>query len=220
MAGTEERAFEDRGLDAQRKAISDYCRTNRITLVDIPSDDGVSGSNGLDSRDGLAVALARIERNEADVLVVSRFDRLAPDLQVQLTVVERLETAGARVISTTEPIDTGPGELRELIRDILASSAAYDRSVVRGRLLTGRRAKVAEGGYLGGIFRFGYSAKDGPLVPDASEQEVVARVRYLAAQGLSLRAIARSLNEDGLRPKRGDRWRPVQVKRVLLERSP
>jgi len=59
----------------QRAAIRDYCKTRGLALVGILSDEGISGSNGLDSREGLAEVLARIERHEASELVVYRFDR-------------------------------------------------------------------------------------------------------------------------------------------------
>jgi site-specific DNA recombinase len=188
-------------------------------LVDVLSDEGISGANGLDSRDGLAAALARIERREASVLVVYRFDRLARQLLVQLTVTDQLDKVGARVLSTSEPDVEGPEKLRELIRNILASIAAYERALIRGRMMAGRRAKAAEGRYVGGIPRFGYATSGGELVPDEREQDVVARMLELKAEGCSLHAIAQRLNEEGLRPKRGEYWQATQVARVL-KRSP
>ncbi len=212
---TDEQASKGHGLDIQRRAITAYCKANGLALVDVLADEGVSGSNGLDDREGLAEALARIERHEADVLVVYRFDRLARKLLVQLTVIDRLEKVGARVLSTSEPDVEGSDELRELIRNILGSVAAYERAVIRGRMMAGRRAKAAEGRFIGGIPRFGYVALNGELVEDEREQTTVARVRQLDAEGLSLRQIAERLEQEGLRPKRGERWHPVQISRVL-----
>jgi len=40
----------------------------------------------------------------------------------------------------------------------------------------------------------------------------------LKAEGCSLRAIAQRLNDEGLPPKRGERWQATQAARVL-ERS-
>ena len=70
------------------------------------------------------------------------------------------------MLSTSEPDVDGPDELRDLIRNILGSIAAYERAVIRGRMMAGRRAKAAEGRYIGGIPRFGYSTVDGELVAD------------------------------------------------------
>jgi site-specific DNA recombinase len=212
---TDEQASKGHGLDIQRRAITAHCKAKGLVLVDVLSDEGISGSNGLDSRDGLATALARIERHEASVLVVYRFDRLARQLLVQLTVTDRLEKVGARVVSTSEPDVEGSDELRDLIRNILGSIAAYERAVIRGRMMAGRRAKAAEGRYVGGIPKFGYSTSGGELVPDEAEQAVVARMRELKAQGCSLRGIAQRLSDEGLRPKRGERWQATQVARVL-----
>jgi site-specific DNA recombinase len=215
---TDEQVLRGHGLAIQPRAIESYCKKQGLLLVDALSDEGVSGANGLDTRDGLATALARIERHEASVLVVYRFDRLARQLLVQLTVTDRLDKVGARVLSTSEPDVDGPDELRELIRNILASIAAYERALIRGRMMAGRRAKAAEGRYVGDIPRFGYSTSDGELVADKDEQAVVTRMLELKADGYSLRAIAQRLNDEGLRPKRGERWQATQVARVL-ERS-
>jgi DNA invertase Pin-like site-specific DNA recombinase len=212
---TDEQAHKGHGLGIQRRAIVDYCKANGLTLVDILDDQGVSGSNGLDDRAGLAAALARIERGEASTLVVHRFDRLARQLLVQLTVMDRLAKAGAQVVSTSEPDIDGPDELRELIRNILGSVAAYERAVIRGRMLAGRRAKSERGGFIGGIPRYGFAVAGGDLVALEAEQIVVARIRALRAEGASLRAIAQALDAEGTRPKRGPRWHPAQVARVL-----
>jgi len=134
---TDEQASKGYGLDIQRRAIRDHCRANGLVLVDIVTDAGISGSNGLDARQGLAEALARIERHEASILVVHRLDRLARKLFVQLTVVERLEKAGARVVSTSEPDIDGPDEsqhpwIRSRLRAGGYSSSDARRSSCKG----------------------------------------------------------------------------------------
>jgi DNA invertase Pin-like site-specific DNA recombinase len=71
---------------------------------------------------------------------------------VQLTVTDRLDKVGARVLSTSEPDVDGPDELRELIRNILASIAAYERALIRGRM-TGRPTRQCGRGALRGRHR-------------------------------------------------------------------
>src|SRR5450631_347777 len=79
------------GLDVQEAAIRKYCKADGLHLVAMLTDQGQSGSNGLDDRLGLAEGLARIERGEASALVVYRLDRLARDLILQETLHERLK---------------------------------------------------------------------------------------------------------------------------------
>jgi DNA invertase Pin-like site-specific DNA recombinase len=203
------------GLDVQRKAVRDYCKAQGLQLVAIHSDEGISGSNGLDTRQGLATALALIERHEADVLVVYRLDRLARDLLLQETTMARLRAAGASVLSVTEPdIDSEDGT-RVLVRQVLGAIGQYERTLIRGRMMAGKAQKVAGGGYGGGRPAFGYRAQDGGLVPDEREQEAVVLARQLRAQGLSLRAIGARLEAAGYRPKVGERWQPTQVNRLV-----
>jgi DNA invertase Pin-like site-specific DNA recombinase len=65
-------------------------------------------------------------------------------------------------VSTSEPDIDGPDELRELIRNILGSVAGYERAVIRGRMMAGKAAKVASGGYGGGRPPFGSNPSESP----------------------------------------------------------
>jgi DNA invertase Pin-like site-specific DNA recombinase len=203
------------GLEVQERAIRDYCKAHRLRLVRVLSDGGQSGSNGLDDRVGLAEAIALVERKEVDGLIVYRLDRLARKLLFQETVMGRMRDAGAEVVSVTEPDIDSEDETRVLVRQVLGAIAQYERAVIRGRMMAGKAAKVAKGGYGGGRPRFGYRAEAGKLVPDPVEQEAVTLVRQLRADGLSLREIAARLEEAGIAPKAGGRWHPVTVQRIL-----
>jgi DNA invertase Pin-like site-specific DNA recombinase len=203
------------GLDVQRQAVRDYCKSHGLALVAMHTDEGLSGSNGLDTRQGLATALAAIERHEAGVLVVYRLDRLARDLVLQETTITRLRAAGASVLSVTEPdIDSEDGT-RVLVRQILGAVGQYERALIRGRMMSGKAAKVAGGGYGGGRPAFGWRAEGGQLIRDAGEQQTVALAKALRAEGLSLRQIGARLEGAGHRPKVGQQWQPNQVRRVL-----
>jgi Recombinase len=54
-------------------------------------------------------------------------------------------------------------------------------------------------------------------VPDPAESAVLARMRQWAGDGLSRRAITARLNAEGVPTKRGGRWHPTTVSRVLSE---
>jgi site-specific DNA recombinase len=211
---TQEQATEGHGLAVQRKAIRDHCRRNGVRLVDILGDEGLSGSNGLDDRHGLAEALARIEGGEAQQLVVYRYDRLARDLRLQLTITNALEQKGAAVVSVCEPEVDGPDELRELVRNLLGSIAQYERAVIRGRMLAGKQAKASKGGYTGGRPGYGKRAEGRELVDDSDEREVVATIKRLRSEGHSYRLICAELEEAGLDTRGGGPWQPAVIRRI------
>ena len=193
---TTEQAERGQGLNIQRRGIREYCRAHRIHLLEIIGDEGISGVSGLQGRPGLAEALRRIENHEATVLVLFRLDRLARDLLLQETVVEQLRLGGGSVRSVTEPDVDGNDPTRILIRQVLGALAQYEKTLLKARMIAGRKLKAERGGYTGGIPRFGYTAVRHEYVPLKREQEIVARIQVERAAGATFQTIA-----DGL--KRG-----------------
>jgi DNA invertase Pin-like site-specific DNA recombinase len=213
---TTEQAEEGHGLAVQETAIRAYCRDHHLRLVDLLRDEGASGSNGLEDRLGLGAALARLERGDADVLVVARLDRLARDLLVQETLIRRLQAAGREVRSVAEPEGDGDEDTRRLVRVVLGAIAEYERGLIRGRMIAGKQAKVAVGGYGGGRPAYGKRVEGGELVDNPDETRVLERIRTLRADGLSYRAIGEQLDHDGLKPRQADRWQPAVVREIAL----
>jgi DNA invertase Pin-like site-specific DNA recombinase len=203
------------GLSVQEEAVRGFCRQHGLRLVGIERDEGISGGNGLDSRQGLARALAALESSDADVLVVKRLDRLARDLLVQETVLERLTLHGKEVRSVDEADITSDDPTRVLVRQVLGAIAQYEKGVIRGRMLAGKAAKSAVGGYTGGAPPFGTRAENRELATHPDERVTIERANALCEEGLSLREIAQVLEAEGRPTKRGKRWHPATVARML-----
>lgn len=201
------------GLDVQAQAIDAYCASAGLRLVGTYRDEGISGSNGLETRVGLGEALAALEAGDATCLVVYRMDRLARDLLLQETVVQRLTQRAVAVRSASEPdMDTlSDDPTKTLIRQIVGAIAQYERAVIRGRMQAGIRAKAAAGGYVGGQPPYGWRAQRGELVEHPAEQAAVAFARQLRSEGCTLRVVAARLAEAGYPPRRGSRWHPSAV---------
>lgn len=205
------------GLEVQERAIRDYARRSGIRLVRIDRDEGLSGSNGLDTRAGLASALATLEARGADVLLVMKLDRLARDLVLQETIIGQLRRVGGHVVSVTEPEMEGEDHTRDLVRQVLGAISQYERAVIRSRMASGKAAKARKGGYVGGRPPFGYVAAGGSLVPHPQEQKVIRLAKKLRGQGASYREIARQLEDAGHHPKSGATWAPAQVARITAQ---
>jgi DNA invertase Pin-like site-specific DNA recombinase len=84
------------------------------------------------------------------------------------------------------------------------------------RLEQGRRAKAAQGGYIGyGSPAFGQQSVDGELVENPDEQQTIELIRRHHKSGKSLQQVADWLNHHGYMTKRGQQWQRISVKRVL-----
>jgi DNA invertase Pin-like site-specific DNA recombinase len=208
------------GLPAQETDLRAYARAGHHRLVRIETDDAKSGTLDMDERPGLLAAFKAIEAGEADgLLVPGDLDRLARELIVQEAILSQVWKAGGAVHTTTrgEVLADDPDDpMRKAFRQFMGIIAEIDRAMVAKRMRNGRKAKAAAGGYAGyGSPAFGQQSIDAELVADEAEQEVIARMRELRGEGLSYRLIAATLNDEGLRSKRGGEWHPQTVSRVL-----
>ena len=218
---TDRQADKGFGLDVQEAAVRQWARRQGHRLVGIERDEGVSGSNGLDSRLGLADALAALREHRAEGLVVPRLDRLARDLVLQETLIGEVRRLGGQVFSCSDAeaeflVDDPADPSRRLIRQILGAVNEYERSMITLRMRGGRERKRAAGGYAGdGSPPYGWQAVDKALVPVEAEQRVIDRARALRASGLSLRLIGDTLTAEGHPPRKGQQWHPQSLARVL-----
>lgn len=215
---TQEQATRGAGLEAQERAIRAWCAAHGARLLRIERDES-SGTNGLDTRAGLRRALLALTKDEADVLVVARLDRLARDLVLQETILQRVERQGKRVVSVQEGETAGDDPTRRFIRQVLGAVAELERAIMRARADAGKAAKRAQGLRTDGIPPYGYRLVAGRLVPIPEQQAVIERMQALRAEGKSLRQIARVLEDAGIPSPTGrERWY-AQTLKGILDRS-
>jgi DNA invertase Pin-like site-specific DNA recombinase len=222
---TDKQAEEGCGLDVQRDAIRSWARARGHRVVLWTSDEGISGSNGLDAREGLADALRALRTSAAAARAVYRLDRLARDLVLQESLLSEVWRMGGRVCSTSasedaylDPEGAADDPSRALIRQVLGAVAQYERAMIGLRLRSGKARKRAQGGYIGGQVALGWRVDDGEFVADAEEQAALRRIQQLRSGGRSLREICAVLDAEGVSTKRGGRWWPHTLK-VVLDRA-
>lgn len=111
------------------------------TGCDVVYQEKASGASQR-GRPELARCLAAL--GVGDVLVVYKLDRVARSLHDLLDILRRLDRAGAKIKSLTEPIDT-TSSMGVFVVQILGAVAQLERSIfARGRLLVrSRRGREA-----------------------------------------------------------------------------
>lgn len=203
--------------EEQERKIRRWAKKHRHTIVDVAADLGVSGT--LADREGFARALRAVRDREARGLVVVDETRFARDLIVQEQLLAEVWSHGGHVFTVggKEPIprDDPDDPTRKLIRQVLGAVSEFDRAMIALRLRNGRRAKAERGGYAYGSPPYGTRSRRGELAPDPSEQETVARILELHRQRLPLRTIAATLDAEGHKPRRAERWSAEAVRRIL-----
>ena len=202
------------GPEAQRCDIERWAAREGVEIVAWCEDLGVSGGAMLDKRDGLLAAFEAIRETGADRLVVAKRDRLARDVPLLCMVERVVEKSGAAIVSAAgEGSGDSPGDL--LMRRMVDAFAEYERQLIKARTRAALAVKRRRGERTGAVpFGFKLGTDGVHLEEDPAEQRVLALTEALRADGLSIRAIAAHLNEEGV-PARGKRWHPTTVARLL-----
>jgi DNA invertase Pin-like site-specific DNA recombinase len=219
-------AVDGYGLDAQEADCRRWATpqtTPPIHIVHMVTDGdskaGKSGTTLLDERPGLMTAMQWIADDQADGILAPNLDRLARELTVQEAVLSYVWAIGGRVFTADHGEhleDDASDPMRTAMRQMRGVFHQLDRGLIIKRLTEGRAAKGSRGGYAYGSPRFGQRAVDKELTADERENAIAERMeRWRDEEGLGVRAIAARANAEGLPSKRGGRWHPATVARVL-----
>lgn len=211
---TEGQAVDGISLDAQRAKIDAWCMVNEYDLADVQVDAGISGRRA-DNRPALQAALDDVCAN-GGALVVYSLSRLARSTRDTLDIADRLDRAGADLVSLSEKIDTTTAAGKMLFR-LLAVLSEFERDLVSERTAAALAHKRNMGERVGAV-PFGYTlADDGiSLTPNGREQRIIADIETLRSRGYSLRAIADELTHRGIITKKGNTvWGHTAIKRIL-----
>src|SRR3954471_2270550 len=196
---TDEQGVSGAGLEAQRRAIELECRRRGWELVGTIEDGGYSAKDL--RRPGVKEALRTLEAGEASALVVAKLDRLSRSMIDFTALMAKAQRQGWALVALDCAVDTSTAT-GEAMANMLATFAQFERRLIGQRTREALAVKKAAGVRLGRP----------PTVP----QNVVRRIRRQRARGESLRAIAESLNQNGVPTAQGGaQWYAATVRGVL-----
>lgn len=205
-------ASEGVSLEAQKCRIAAWAEANGHQLVGVHVDAGLSGGKTA-NRPALRAALDEACRHQG-ALVVYSLSRLARSVKDTLTIGDRLDSAGADLVSLSESIDTTSAAGKMVFRMLVVLSE-FELDLVVERTTMALAHKRSRGERIGEV-PFGYrvGADGSHLEVDEAEQATLSRLRKLQVAGFSVRKIAHTLNREGV-PARSGRWHHNSVWRVL-----
>jgi DNA invertase Pin-like site-specific DNA recombinase len=134
------------GLEAQSRALTDYCRLNKIENYELFADEGISGTKS--SRPALDRMMAMIKADEADCVVVYSFSRFARSTTHMLNGLETMKAHGCNFVSLTEKIDTN-SPIGKAVFVIISAIAALERDLIAERVKNGLANARAKGKLIG-----------------------------------------------------------------------
>ena len=121
------------------------------------------------------------------MLVVYSLSRLARSTKDALAIAERLDRAGADLVSLSEQIDTTSAAGKMVFR-MLAVLAEFERDLISERTTSAMSHLRKAGRRISGRVPFGHDLDGANLIPNKKEQAALQIIQQLRSDGLSLRA--------------------------------
>lgn len=202
------------GLDTQRKEIEKYCKANKLELVEIFSDEGVSGT--VTDREGLTNLLSSL--NGTNKVVVLNTSRLWRNDIAKVLIRREIEKAKGDIISIEQPTysiyNTDPNDF--LINGFMELLDQYERMSISMKLAKGRKTKARSGSKACGVAPLGYKWNDkAEIIVDEDKANIVKDIYSMYNKGMSLQKIADNLNEEGITTERDKKFSKQAISNIL-----
>ncbi len=200
----------DLSLAQQNKAFLEFCEREGYevagTFVDAASSNGHAP--------GFRQLLSFLRERDKGfvVVVVPSIEALGNDVRDAARRFFQLEGLGAQVAPMSGPVD-GAAEI------VSAWSAQDVGNRLSDRVRAAMRRKAVKGEVLGRP-PYGYKVGNRRRLELIPEEAVVIRYifRLYLHEGMGIRLIARRLNEEGLKTRRGGNWSMVSIRDILRNR--
>jgi DNA invertase Pin-like site-specific DNA recombinase len=213
--------MEGVSLAAQDAKLRAYCTLRGLSIVQVIVESGVSGGKPLAEREGGKELLTLVKKHTVSHVLSYKLDRLFRDCADCLTVTAAWDKHGVSLHLVDlggQTLDTSTAMGRFFLT-VMAGAAELERNLIGERTTEAMAYKRTQGHRISRHVPYGSQlAADGiTLEPEPSEQAVTFLARTLHAAGLSSRAIAARLAEQGLYSRVGTVFTPSAILAMIRE---
>lgn len=194
----------EESIDAQLRAIREYCEKENIELIAEFVDEAVTGKT--DDRESFQNMINQLLKGhlQVDYVLVHKFNRFARNKFDSALYKKKLKDIGVRVVSVTQKIDDTPEG--ELLEGFLETIDQYYSANLAVEVRKGLKENALKGKHAGGQVLFGYSLdEDGYYIPNENAK-IVRRIFEEYAMGHPKTLICERLNDEGYRNQRGKKF--------------
>ena len=186
---SERQVKEGQGLEIQEKSIRKYCKENNIELINIFSDEGISGAESLDKREGLAQAIEQIKslsktNKPVDYLIAQKLDRVARNTMLLGYLEFELTRVKCSIISSEQKFEDTPNG--GLMKDIIVAFASFEKKMINMRTNSGKKNKLSKKLHTSGNIPIGYKSDGENIVINEDERPIIQFIFHERITGQSI----------------------------------
>ena len=214
---TEEQARGGISLDMQQAKIRAYADLEGLELVEIFSDEGISGCS-IKIRPGVQKAIRMVRDKAVEAVIIYKLDRLARNTVEALEIASLMDQRSVALHSITEKLDT-KSAIGRFFFTLLASLAEMERQLIGERIQAAMERKRQKGEPCNGNPPYGHRIIDWQVVPDPTEQMAIKRIHQLREQGHTIHGIYQTLAEEGFVNRKGRPLASTQIHTIITRKA-
>lgn len=208
---------ESVSIDIQEHVCREYCAQKGYDVVMVEADPGISGRTFV--RPAVAKVMAAVEDGGVDVVILWKWSRLSRSRRDWAVAADRVDVAGGRIESATEPLDTATSTGR-FARGMMVEMAAFESERIGDTWKESHARRVRDGLPANGKPRFGYLYENKMFYPDPATGPVLAECYRRYIGGESIYSLVGWLNSAGYATVKGygssgGPWSDRSLRRVL-----
>ncbi len=178
-------------------------------------DTGITGTKA-EIREGLQNLLTACRMGKIDHILVKSISRFSRNTTDCLTIVRELQNLCVTIYFEKENVNTGEME-GELILAILSSMAEDESASISMNEKWSIQRRMAAGKYKMPYVPYGYQRdKNGDMVIEPNEAEVVRYIFKMLLDGQGTDAIAASLESQHIPTRKGGKWSGSTVRDMIM----
>ncbi|WP_239648526.1 recombinase family protein [Komagataeibacter europaeus] len=204
----------DASIEDQFRICREHAKREKWKVIDAYKDAGISGASMI-LRPGIQTLLQDAQAGRFDIVLAEALDRISRDQADVATLFKHLKFAGVPIVTLAE------GEISELHVGLKGTMNALFLKDLAAKTHRGLRGRVEDGKSGGGLC-YGYRVVRqfdtkgeqirGDREIDAHQAEIIRRIFRDFAAGIGPRAIAKTLNDQGIGGPEGKLWSDTTIR--------
>ena len=201
-------------IEAQVRACREYAAAHGLTVVDIYTDEAISGKGSKTAQRRQYQRLLRdCGKGLFSVILIHKYDRIARNLGEHVNLEAKLKEKGVQLIATSQ--DFGSTNEAKIMRALMWSLSEYYIDNLAQETKKGLRETALKGLHAGGYPPFGYDVVNQSYVVNDLEAGYVRRMFDAAQTHSGFVELIDEMDRQGIRGKRGKPIKYPQIYEIL-----